>query len=29
MAKKKIIRRNNRPLTYRMPSTSKPDWNTN
>lgn len=29
MAKKKIIRRNNRPLTYRMPSTSKSDWNTN
>ena len=29
MAKKKIIRRNNRPLTYRMPSTSKPDQNTN
>ena len=29
MAKKKIIRRNNRPLTYRMPSTSKPDLNTN
>ena len=29
MAKKKIIRRNNRPLTYRMSSTSKPDWNTN
>ena len=29
MAKKKIIRRNNRPLTYRMPSTSKPDWNPN
>ena len=29
MAKKKIIRRNNRPLTYRIPSTSKPDWNTN
>ena len=29
MAKKKIIRRNNRPLTYRMPSTSKPNWNTN